>query len=313
MPKNQLKEIGVFDLDKLQENFFRNYNPDYWKYKIILLKNSHDYYDDIKDKLADDQEEIDDEYCKRVIRTELHFLYFQMIETLFETIFAICEHENRDLWLALTFSNDRETHYYSDCYTKIKKFANGNLQTPDLWSKIDVKIKDKPVKIQLLRWIFYYHYSSKMSDEDWKINLNKIHSLLKTFAKDFSDRGEYNAYKHSLRFFTSPSYFAMVENGSNTGVARKSEDSIIYIEESKEQGSLNFKPIVITSKPFDFYRDYVCCLIIYHFLKNIINTRKYTFLENLHEEKFKFATFLDVKIPEDITPKTGFIKSKFPV
>lgn len=314
MPSKRLKQFAINDLDKLQKEFYISYNPDYWKYKISLLKNSHDFFDNIKENLTDDLEEFDEEYYKRMIRTELHFLYFQMTETLFETIFAVTEHDNRDLWLALTFSNDHKTVYYSDCYNKINKFSEGNLEKPDLWSKIKVKINNESVEISLLRWIFYFHYSSKMSDEEWKTNLDKIYSLLKRFAKDFSDRGEYNAYKHSLRFYNSPSHFAIVPEGStNPAIARKSKDSIIYVEESDDNGKRELKQILNTSKPFDFYRDYVCCLIVHRLLNNIINTRKYSFLEGLHGKKFNFTTFLDVKIPHDITPKTGYTKMSFTI
>ena len=121
-----------------------------------------------------------------------------MVETLFEIIFAVSKHDNRNLWLALTFSN------WKDNYNEIVKLS----ETSYLFTnKIKTTISGNEVEIPLLRWIFYFVYPSKMTEDEWKNNLDKIKRLLLLFAKDFSDRGEYNAYKHSLRFYNSS--FAM--------------------------------------------------------------------------------------------------------
>jgi len=96
------KQFSVADLDSLQKEFYKTYDPDYWLYKITLLKNCHDNFDQIKDVLKKELADVVDDDYRRVLRTEMHFMYFQMVETLFEIMFTISKHDNRNLWLALT-------------------------------------------------------------------------------------------------------------------------------------------------------------------------------------------------------------------
>ena len=298
------KQFIVNDLDSLQKEFYKTYDPDYWLYKISLLKNCHDNFDSIKDTLnADLSDVVDDDY-KRALRTEMHFLYFQMVETLFEIIFAVSKHDNRNLWLALTFSN------WKDNYNEIVKLS----ETSYLFTnKIKTTISGNEVEIPLLRWIFYFVYPSKMTEDEWKNNLDKIKRLLLLFAKDFSDRGEYNAYKHSLRFYNSSFAMSIGLTGSQQmhtiGV---SNDSITYLEEQRKEQKGTGR-ILRTTKPFDFERDCNCCLVIYSMIKNIISTRKYSILTELHGKSFDFSTFSDIDINKVAIPKTGVTKSSFTV
>lgn len=303
------KKFIVNDLDSLQKEFYKTYDPDYWLYKISLLENCHDNFDDIKDTLKDDLSDVVDDDYKRALRTEMHFLYFQMVETLFEIIFAVSKHDNRNLWLALTFSN------WKDNYGEIVKLS----ETSYLFtSKIKTTISGNEVEIPLLRWIFYFVYPSKMTEDEWKNNLDKIKRLLLLFAKDFSDRGEYNAYKHSLRFYNSSFQMSIGLTGSkNMHTLGASNDSITYIEEQKKKGQDGqFKPtghILRTTKPFDFDRDTDCCVVIYEMIKNIINTRKHSLLPELNGKEFHFSTFVDIDIQKVAIPKTGVTKSSFTV
>lgn len=298
------KQFIVNDLDSLQKEFYKTYDPDYWLYKISLLKNCHDNFDSIKDTLnADLSDVVDDDY-KRALRTEMHFLYFQMVETLFEIIFAVSKHDNRNLWLALTFSNWRNN------YNEIVKLS----ETSYLFtSKIKTTISGNEVEILLLRWIFYFVYPSKMTEDEWKNNLDKIKRLLLLFAKDFSDRGEYNAYKHSLRFYNSSFAMSIGLTGSQQmHTIGASNDSITYLEEQRKEQKGTGR-ILQTTKPFDFERDCNCCLVIYSMIKNIISTRKYSILTELHGKSFDFSTFSDIDINKVAIPKTGVTKSSFTV
>lgn len=46
-----MKTFIVNDLDGLQKEFYRMYDPDYWLYRIMFLKNSHDDFDQLKSSL----------------------------------------------------------------------------------------------------------------------------------------------------------------------------------------------------------------------------------------------------------------------
>jgi len=313
--KKKLKTFTVNDLDGLQKEFYRSYDPDYWLYRIHLLKNCHDNFDNIKSTLTKKIEEVMGDDYKRMLRTELHFLYFQMIETLFEIIFAISEHDNRDLWVALTFSNDRSTYYYSDAYKKIA----GLKEYSDIFTrKIRVELKDKKIEIPLLRWILYFIYPTKLGDEEWKENLKNIRKLLLIFARDFTNRGEYNAYKHSLRFYNTSFDMAIGMSGSKKmHPLGSSMDCVVFLEEYKKKNSsgriVGTGQVARTNKPFDFERDYDLCILIYGMLKNIICTRKYTLLKELHGKNFPLADFVDLDVFQIATLKTGVTKSSFTV
>ncbi len=303
------KQFVINDLDSLQKEFYKTYNPDYWLYKISLLKNCHDNFDSVKDTLNDDLSDVVDDDYKRALRTEMHFLYFQMVETIFEIIFAISKHDNRNLWLALTFSN------WQNNYNDIAGLSDTSYL---FTSKIKTTVAGKELEMSLLRWVFYFVYPSKMNDEEWKNNLDKIKRLLFLFAKDFSDRGEYNAYKHSLRFYNSSFSMSIGLTGSqNMHTLGSSNDSITYLEEQKKkEQDGQYKAtghILRITKPFDFERDYNCCIVIYEMIKNIINTRKHSLLTELNGKEFQFSTFVDIDIQKVVIPKTGITKSSFTV
>lgn len=314
LPQKKLKQLKnkkfiVNDLDSLQKEFYKTYNPDYWLYKISLLKNSHDDFDNVKNVLKNDLGDVVDDDYKRTLRTEMHFLYFQMVETLFEIIFAVSKHDNRDLWLALTFSN------WQNNYNEIAKLSDVSYL---FTNKIKTAIAGNDIEIPLLRWIFYFVYPSKMNDDEWKNNLDKIKRILLLFAKDFSDRGEYNAYKHSLRFYNSSFSMSIGLTGSqNMHTLGLSDDSITYLEEQKKKGQdgqyKSTGHILRITKPFDFERDYNCCIVIYEMIKNIINTRKHSLLPEFNGKEFQFSTFVDIDIQKVAIPKTGITKSSFTV
>jgi hypothetical protein len=312
--KIAMKTFTVNNLDSLQKEFYRMYDPDYWLYRIMLLKNSHDNFDQLKSSLTKNTEEIADKDFRRVIRTELHFLYFQMIETLFEIIFAVSKHDNRDLWVALTFSNDSKTSFFSETY---KKIAELNSYSDIFTKKMKTEIEGKTVDVPVLKWIFYFIYPTKLNDEEWAKNLENIQRLLLMFSRDFTDRGEYNAYKHSLRFYNAPFSMAIGLTGSKQMFSLgSSEDSITFLEEQKKTGktgkAVATSQIMRTQKPFDFERDYQLCILIYAMIKNIIYTRKYTLLNELHGKNFDLANFVDLDPYKTVFSK-GVSRSSFTV
>jgi len=303
-----MKTFTINDIDGLQKEFYQMYDPDYWLYRIMLLKNSHDDFDQLKSSLTKNTEETIDKDFRRVMRTEIHFLYFQMIETLFEIIFAVSESDNRDLWVALTFSDFRNNY---------KKVAELNDHSEIFVEKMKAEIEGKQMEILALRWIFYFIYPSKLTDEEWNKNLENIKLLLLSFARDFSDRGEYNAYKHSLRFYNSSFSMAIGLTGSKQMHSLgSSEDCITFLEEQKKKdsdGKLQATgQIMRTQKPFDFQRDYERCILIYAMIKNIIYTRKYTILNELRGQNFTMANFVNLDVYKTIFSK-GVTKSSFTV
>jgi hypothetical protein len=104
--KKDKKKLIVNDLNRINKSFFKNYNIDYWLYKICILKEFHDNSNKVFDIITKDLIDTDIEDFRKILRLELHFLYFHLIETLFTLYFTVCKFPNTQLWLALAFSND---------------------------------------------------------------------------------------------------------------------------------------------------------------------------------------------------------------
>ena len=194
--KKDKKKLIVNDLNRINKSFFKNYNIDYWLYKICILKECHDNSNKVFDIITKDLIDTDIEDFRKILRLELHFLYFHLIETLFTLYFNVCKFPNTQLWLALAFSNDQDTYFYLDIYKMIKDYKEGKLLDFDVKKAIQVNFDGKVDKITLLKFAFYFLYPINLSEAEWIKNNNNIKKMLFMFAKDFSDRGEYNAYKH---------------------------------------------------------------------------------------------------------------------
>lgn len=253
--------------------------------------------------------DIPDEDFKRVLRTEMHFLYFQMVETLFEIIFANLKYGYKNIWFNLTHSDWKKN------YDQIKELGEDS----DLFTrKITVSYDEKKHEIPLLKWIFYFIYSPKISDSEWVTNLDQIKQLLLIFANDFSDRNEYNAYKHALRFYNSSfSSYIGINGMNNMQMICASNDSITYLEEqtTKEVTKKNeaIYRIFIATKPFDFEIDFNRCKIINNLIKNIVDSRKQFLFPELCNKDFKLTIFNGIDIDNDILPNSGLIKQSFSV
>lgn len=291
------------------DEFFRGYHADYWDYKIALLKRIHDSYETLKEDLWKGVKGVVDEDFKRVLRTEMHFLYFQLVEALFEMIFAICAQEPRYLWARLTFSDWRQN------YEKIKLLAERKLDSPDIKRKVKIDIGGKETEVPLLRWIMYFCYPLSLTEEQWTKNLGNIERMLYSFAEDFVDRGDYNAYKHSLRFYNSSFSFALGKTGSDTArVMGSGPDCITFLEETEltDSSGEKHRGINSTMKPFDFERDYRCSVVIAGLIQNMVHTRKYSLLKDFIGKPFDVHKYDGIKLPE-FTSKTGVSRFSVPV
>jgi len=293
MKKKQQIKISVSNSNQLIEDFYNFYNPDYWLDKVTLLKNVLDNFTKFKKTIFKDLVGVDEDQYKRFLKTEIHFTYLHIIEALFELIFAIAKRDNRIVWYSITFSPWKQNYEF------IQKIAESKTNFLDQ----TVKFKSSKKEISLLKYIFYFTYNLTLKEEGQNKNIENIKKLLRIFAKDFSDRNGYNAYKHSLRFYHSSFGLSIGLHGSpkkfNLG---QSEDAIFYLEKDKKN---QLRKVI---KPFDYERDFRLCLIIHSMISNIINTRKYSILKKLHGKKFDLHHYKDIKFPEIATPKTGVTK-----
>lgn len=118
-------------------------------------------------------------------------------------------------------------------------------------------------------FIFYFGYSSKV---EWKNEIAKsldaIKYTLRLLAKEFSDRTEYNSYKHGLRIIPAIKKFSFLDPKSNKEELSWSlEDSMTFFSFDKKT-----KEYAYTTKIFDSERDIrmtsVCSNLIWCMIKS---------------------------------------------
>ncbi len=84
--------------------FYKQYPIDHWIYKVTIFKNIIDNYDSISATILGDLVDVIDKDCINMLKAEIHFTYFQIIEALFELIFALEKRKDKLLWLFITIS-----------------------------------------------------------------------------------------------------------------------------------------------------------------------------------------------------------------
>ena len=275
--------------------FFKLYQVDYWLYKQSMLKFYLDSYDELKENSQELIKKVDDVDYINMLKLEIHFTYFQMIEALFELIFAVetaYEKKNDEgLWFYLSFSD------WGNNYDRIKKISNRN-------EKILYKKVETDNQMSFIQYVFQFVYDSDLDSTLMEKQIDNIRESLIVFARDFSDRNDYNAYKHSLRLYHSPMKMAVAKEGTkNFEILGQTENAISFLEKDKDG------TIYETSKGFDPSRDYNMSLLIDLLIKNIINTRRYFYLK----EKRSIYSFVNTDISSINNSSGTFIKASFPI
>jgi hypothetical protein len=247
--------------------FYKNYQVDYWNYKIGILKNSLDNFDEVKETFYKNLQDTIDKDCILMIKTDLHFIYFQIIEALFELIFALEKMDERNLWYYLSFP---EINHYD----RIKKIAEGDVSFLSKPIKFTNTQTNKPISIPFLDYVFYHLRLVKLTEKEREQNFKVVEEFLKIFAKDFSDRCEYNAYKHALRFFYSKPGIRIESHDKKLSAELKSKDGFTYLEKKKDEEKKNELIISKTVKAFDSDRDVKMSATCAQLISNIILTRR---------------------------------------
>jgi len=252
------------------KEFYLNYQTDYWGYKIAMLKNSLDNFKVAKNTIYSGLEDTNDDDCLLMIKTEIHFLYFQIIETLFELIFALEERAEEYLWYSLSFPT-------ANNYNKIKDIAKGDKKLFKKKWKIKVNQSNEIHEIEFLDYVFYhyFHFPEKHNNK----NLDSIARFLEYFAQDFSDRYEYNAFKHALRIlYCKPG--VRIESCDNKFSADfQSKDGFKYLERDIK----NKEKISLTAKAFNTDRDVKMSSTCAQLISNIISSRKMYYFKTIEE------------------------------
>lgn len=159
-------------------------------------------------------------------------------------------------------------------------------------------------QLSFLQYVFQFIYDSELDQASMEKQIDNIRDSLIVFAKDFSDRNDYNAYKHSLRLYHSPLKMGVAKEGTaNFNIIGQTENAISFLEKDKDG------TIFETSKGFDPDRDYNMSMLIDVLIKNIINTRRNFYLK----EKKPIFSFLNTDISSINKSSGTLIKVSFPI
>jgi len=290
------------DPSDAEEFFYLHYNPDHWLTRLALLRAGHDHTEEFRKLVPNELPEVDQETMKRVLRTEVHFMYFQMVETLFELVFAAQRGDPRDLWRVLTLAP------FTRNFERIRRWADGKEAEIPLLGPVRVEQGNRTWIMPLAQYVFYFLCGFEDDPARMKASLPNIVAMMKCFARDFSDRDEYNAYKHAMRFL----HGSLQLNAGEMVSERVSEqiravDTIACIRKSNlEKAEGDERYLVVSFKPFDYSRDCRCCQIIHTLIRNFVDSRKHVLVEGLRKPEVSLTVYDTPGYPEAVVPSLGF-------
>ena len=254
--------------------FYERYLKDYHKHKAFYLKkileNPEKYVELFFDYEISKQEK---ENFKRTLQADLRQTYFHAIETFFEIFFAL-NPENKNIfddeYLLFNLTNAK----WQNNYKKIQDIAEGKLQLDFLTKKIQFYERE----ISIGHFLFYLgiypngKFPMKMFDEIDN-SIEAIKYGIKLIAQDFTNKEEYNAYKHGLRLIPTSEKLMIAE--AKTMKIRFEWDisqSMSFYKKSKNKDELT-----VVTKLFDTERDYNMTLFCSNLIHHMIFYRKIGF------------------------------------
>ena len=273
--------------------FYKDYPIDHWLYKANMLKNVIENFDSIKNVILKDLGDVIEEDCIKMLKAEIHFTLFQMIETLFELIFTLEKRDDRKLWLYLSLSYRTSKAKYK----RIEKISKGEIEFLDNQIRLP-----SGKEITLIHYLFYF-WLEELPIKEIKENFEKIKQILIIFAETFTDRIEYNAYKHSLKFFQTSmelEFGELKDNEKFPILNLSSDNTFAFLYNDKGQIKKIFKS-------FDYEIDFEKIIICHWLISNIINARKRYFFNR--GGKVKLAYFNKENF--DRLNKTNYTLHKF--
>lgn len=248
--------------------FYSRFMVNYFDFKLTYLRYALKNYSEFH--LADVILQYSDEDFLFAIRSDIRQTLFQAIETVFEMIFALVPDEKgfiADTDILRTLSKG-EFHY-----NKIKKISENQKELDFLFEEV---LLSDGESVPLIQYIFYFGlYKNDEIQERIKLSLDAIRNGLLILAKEFSDRDEYNCYKHGLRIIPALNFFKISRVDNNEKIADWDlSDSMTYFKEFEQANTTQF-----ITKVFDTDRDMGLIRLCSDFLWNIIKIRNAAFNE----------------------------------
>ena len=264
--------------------FYDSYLDDYHKFKAMTLKKILDNMDEYVKVFVGDLNDEGKESYRKTIQADLRQTYFHSIETFFEIFFSLNPHSkhfigDKNIMIALTQSNWR------DSYKKIVDIATDDSALEFLDTEIDAFGE----RITIGHYLFYFGLAKTQKvlpnfGEELSKSLSAIKEGIRHIAKDFSDREEYNAYKHGLRIIPALKELALVNKDTMEPQQKWNlEDSMSFFLKTKMEDEVK-----IVTKIFDPNRDFQMACFCSNLISNMVYYRKLAF-DKKKDPKLKMA------------------------
>jgi len=226
-----------------------------------------------------------------MLKIELHFFYYQIAEALFELIFALENKDEKNIWETISFSG-------FSTYDKIKSISDNNsdILTRDI--TLPTNKENEKKTLPFLQWVFFHYLDFDKVDSDLQENLKVIRELLKIIANDFSNRKEYNAFKHSLRFICDEPYAAFKQVGEEKKIEFGAKEGFGYLVKTTIKKEIKIQEVV---KSFSYDKDLKMCVYCSWLIHNLITSRRFYYFGTKDKMLF-FNTIPVEKIFDDVDP-----------
>lgn len=280
--------------------FYKNYLLDYWEVKYKYLKHHIDTFEEQKKKLNKINGFTSvtnyEEKFFTLLKFELHFLKFQIIEALFSFIFALEEGDDMNLWFNLSFPKDSSLRSFA-VYDRISSFK----YKINMKNYLNQEINYNGKKVPLWKYLFYFKIDTSSYEKNFEIISENIETLLYKMVTVFTDRDDYSAYKHSLRCYSSSFVLSIKPHGSDKFFpAGYAKHGLNYLTKIKKNDDTI---INITFKAFSLKEDSYYIEKAIELLKNIIKTR----ISHFYNEKIKDVYFFE-DVEEDFHKEYSIVK-----
>lgn len=297
------------------ETFYHSYVKDYHEVKAVYLKSLLDNIDSVNETLKKSELEYQGtkvpltNNTKFIIQADLRQNYFHAIETFFEFYFAFLPNkgkvpDNGKILRQLVKSNWRKN------YKSIEQIAGGKMKLNFFIEKVNFLGHN----VSIGHYLFYPGtFSKEKFGNEYLEAVNKslesVKEAIRKLATDFCDRGEYNAYKHTMRVF--PTYDSI--HFLNAKTLKKEFEFDLSNSASYQVYNDRDNETMIKTKMFDPDRDFnmtkLCSRLIYNMLElrnvmfnssKIENKDKKIAIMLFHESNITDATKHNVEI-QDLT------------
>lgn len=279
------------------KQFYSQYLKEYHTIKAVYLKTLLENHDKLNTELKKFQVIQDlTKNSKLVLQADMRQNYFHCIETFFELFFAflpkngiIPDHHNI---IKLLVKSDWKTNY-----KLIQDIADGK-SSLDIF---DEQIEFLGYNTTVGKYLFYpgMFDPSKFTVEFFSHadqSIIAIKSAIKTLAADFSQRDEYNAYKHGIRIFPSYQSIHVVSvDNMEEKIKWDLSNSVSYYTFNDK-----LKESKITTKVFDSERDFLMTRLCSNLIYTLVNYRDIVVNPELRQKKEPIRiNFFDLSSVED--------------